>query len=138
VAPEPQADAAQEWIERQKNIPLPKEPWFCIVAEIEPSEPRRPTIKEIQIAVAKHFKVTRADILCARRTVVVVRPRQVGYYLSQVLTLRSLPEIGRMFGGRDHTSALSGIRKIERLRKTDPQLEADLHAIAVSLGGSVA
>lgn len=98
-------------------------------------ESRPLRIDEIQIACARYYGVTRADILSARRTAAVVKPRQVGYYLSKVLTRKSLPEIGRRFGGRDHTSALSGIRKIERLRKIDERLENDLQHLAASLGG---
>ena len=136
-----ESNSTENWIERQKAIPLPtpvKEQWLSIVEEIEPTEPRRPRIEEIQIACAKHYRVQRSDILSERRTADIVRPRQVGYYLSKMLTLRSLPEIGRRFGGRDHTSALSGIRKIERLRKVDAALELDLQTIALALGGSLA
>lgn len=98
---------------------------------------QRLKIANVQRAVAKYFGVTFYDLISARRTVDIVRPRQIGYYLAQKLTLRSLPEIGRRFGGRDHTSVLSGIRKIERLRSCDPTLEADLQAIAASVGGSL-
>lgn len=136
--PQPTVSPLDEWIERQKAIPLPKKPWFSIEAEIGEPEIVRPRIETIQRACAKYYGVSRSDIISARRTAAVVRPRQVGYYLSKVLTLKSLPEIGRRFGGRDHTSALSGIRKIERLRKTDQELEADLHAIAAAVGGSIA
>lgn len=94
-------------------------------------------VDEIQIACARYYGVTRADILSNRRTAIVVRPRQVGYYLSKVLTPKSLPEIGRRFGGRDHTSALWGIRKIERLRKVDERLENELQYLAASLGGTL-
>lgn len=99
---------------------------------------RYPRIDEIQRACAEFYGVRRADILSARRTAHIVRPRQVGYYLCRMLTLKSLPEIGRRFGGRDHTSALSGIKKIERLRKSDATLDASLHAIASMVGGSLA
>lgn len=95
-------------------------------------------ISNIQRVVAKHYGVSIQDLLSARRTAEIVRPRQVGYYLAKVLTSKSLPEIGRRFGGRDHTSALSGIRKIERLRKADAVLEADLQHLASVLGGSLA
>lgn len=135
------ADALEprdEWVARQKRIPIPKALWFSVVSEIGPVEPAKPLIDEVIKAVAKYYGVSRVDILSARRTVSVVRPRQVGYYLAQKLTLKSLPEIGRRFGGRVHTSALSGIRKIERLRRDDPKLDADLRAIASSVGGSLA
>jgi len=99
---------------------------------------QRLKIANIQHVVAKYYGVSVHEILSARRTANIVRPRQVGYYLAKMLTGKSLPEIGRRFGGRDHTSALSGIRKIERLRKTDAVLEADLQHLANALGGSLA
>ena len=138
---EPDPDVVfNKWLERQERLhplPRPKKPWFSIESEVD-VEPIRPRIETIQAAVAKHYGVTRGDILSARRTADVVRPRQVGYYLSKALSLKSLPEIGRRFGMRDHTSALHGIRKIEQLRKTDAQLESDLHAIAAKVGGVLA
>jgi chromosomal replication initiator protein len=105
---------------------------------ILPTEPRKIRIDEIQVACARHYGVTRSDILSARRTAAVVRPRQVGYYLSKVLTLKSLPEIGRRFGGRDHSSVYHGAKKISELRRIDAQLNADVEAITRELGGSIA
>jgi chromosomal replication initiator protein len=89
-------------------------------------EPKRVKIEDIQRIVARHYNVSRADILSARRTHTVVRPRQVAMYLAKVLTLRSLPEIGRRFGGRDHTTVLHAVRKIESLLKTDTALQNDV------------
>jgi len=100
-------------------------------------ESRPLRLEEIQMACARFYGISRADILSQRRTAVVVRPRQVGYYLSKMLTSKSLPEIGRRYGNRDHTSILSGYRKIERLRKNDPKLNSEVIAIATSLGGSL-
>ena len=85
-------------------------------------EPKHVKIEEIQRIVAKHYQVSRADVLSSRRTQTVVRPRQVAMYLSKQLTLRSLPEIGRRFGGRDHTTVLHAVRKIDGLVKTDKAL----------------
>ena len=65
--------------------------------------------------VARQYNVSRSDLLSSRRTANVVRPRQVAMYLAKTLTLRSLPEIGRRFGGRDHTTVLHAVRKIEAL-----------------------
>ena len=75
-------------------------------------EPKRVKIEDIQKLVASRFNVSRADILSSRRTAAVVKPRQIAMYLSKILTLRSLPEIGRRFGGRDHTTVLHAVRKI--------------------------
>jgi chromosomal replication initiator protein len=77
------------------------------------SEPRRIKIEDILRVVSKHFGVSRSDILSQRRHRSVVWPRQIGMYLSKQLTTRSLPEIGRRFGGRDHTTVLHAIRKID-------------------------
>ncbi len=89
-------------------------------------EPKRVKIEDIQKLVATHFNVSRADILSARRTANVVRPRQIAMYLAKVLTLRSLPEIGRRFGGRDHTTVLHAVRKIEALSGSDGTLHEEI------------
>ena len=82
-------------------------------------EPKRVKIEDIQKLVATHFNVSRADILSSRRTANVVRPRQIAMYLAKTMTLRSLPEIGRRFGGRDHTTVLHAVRKIEEMASND-------------------
>jgi chromosomal replication initiator protein len=85
-------------------------------------EPKRVKIDDIQKLVAGHYNISRADILSSRRTANVVRPRQIAMYLSKMLTLRSLPEIGRRFGGRDHTTVLHAVRKVEELSAKDKGL----------------
>jgi chromosomal replication initiator protein len=80
---------------------------------------RRIKIDEIQAMVAKHFKVSKPDLLSSRRSRSVVRPRQIAMYLSKILTSRSLPEIGRRFGNRDHTTVLHAVRKVEQLMTED-------------------
>jgi chromosomal replication initiator protein len=92
-------------------------------------EPKRVKIEEIQKLVAVHYNVSRADILSSRRTATVVRPRQIAMFLSKVLTLRSLPEIGRRFGGRDHTTVLHAVRKIEGLTGTDKALSEEIELL---------
>jgi chromosomal replication initiator protein len=89
-------------------------------------EPKRVKIEDIQKLVASHYNVTKADILSARRTANVVRPRQIAMYLAKTLTPRSLPEIGRRFGGRDHTTVLHAVRKIEALTGTDGRLSEEI------------
>jgi chromosomal replication initiator protein len=93
---------------------------------IRPHEPKRVKIEDIQRTVARHYNVSRADMLSSRRTANVVRPRQVAMYLAKLLTLRSLPEIGRRFGGRDHTTVLHAVRKIENLSGIDQALADEL------------
>ncbi|MGY2050331.1 chromosomal replication initiator protein DnaA [Methylobacterium sp. JK268] len=85
-------------------------------------EPKRVKIEDIQKLVASRYNVSRSDILSERRTAAVVKPRQIAMYLSKVLTLRSLPEIGRRFGGRDHTTVLHAVRKIEKAIGEDSAL----------------
>ena len=89
-------------------------------------EPRRVKIEDIQRLVANHYNVSRADILSSRRTATVVRPRQIAMYLAKSLTLRSLPEIGRRFGGRDHTTVLHAVRKIEGMVTNDQELAGEI------------
>ena len=93
---------------------------------IRTREPKRVKIEDIQKLVASHYNVSRADILSSRRTATVVRPRQIAMYLSKALTPRSLPEIGRRFGGRDHTTVLHAVRKIENLCGAETTLAEEL------------
>ncbi|MCB8829719.1 chromosomal replication initiator protein DnaA, partial [Escherichia coli] len=76
-------------------------------------EAKRIRIEEIQRIVARHYNVSKQDLLSNRRTRTIVKPRQIAMYLAKMLTPRSLPEIGRRFGGRDHTTVLHAVRKIE-------------------------
>jgi chromosomal replication initiator protein len=87
---------------------------------------RRVTIEEIQKRVAEHFNIKVSDMHSARRARAVARPRQVAMYLSKQLTTHSLPEIGRKFGGRDHTTVMHAVRKVEELHTTDPSLSEDI------------
>ena len=96
---------------------------------IRPSDPRRIRVEDILRIVAKHYGVTRADLLSSRRTANVVRPRQVAMYLAKTLTLRSLPEIGRRFGGRDHTTVLHAVRKIDGLVSIDKALSDEVEVL---------
>jgi chromosomal replication initiator protein len=79
--------------------------------------------------VARQYNVSRADLLSSRRTANVVRPRQIAMYLAKTLTLRSLPEIGRRFGGRDHTTVLHAVRKIETLAGNDAALAEEIELL---------
>ena len=90
---------------------------------------RRVTIEEIQKRVAEHFNIRIADMHSARRSRAVARPRQVAMYLAKQLTSRSLPEIGRKFGGRDHTTVMHAVRKIEELRTGDPGFDEDVELL---------
>ena len=96
---------------------------------IRPQEPKRVKIEDIQRVVARQYNVSRSDLLSSRRTANVVRPRQVAMYLAKTLTLRSLPEIGRRFGGRDHTTVLHAVRKIEGLVGADVALAEEIETL---------
>ena len=91
------------------------------------------TIEEIQRRVALHYNIKSSELRSNRRSQAVVRPRHVAMYLSKQLTTRSLPEIGRKFGKRDHTTVMYAIRRIEELRPKDPTLEEDLERLRRSL-----
>jgi chromosomal replication initiator protein len=96
---------------------------------VRPSDPRRIRVEDILRIVAKHFGVTRSDLLSSRRTANVVRPRQIAMYLAKTLTLRSLPEIGRRFGGRDHTTVLHAVRKIDANVAADKALAEEVEVL---------
>ncbi|MCJ9430014.1 chromosomal replication initiator protein DnaA [Kordiimonas sp. A6E486] len=96
---------------------------------------RKLTIDEIQRAVADYFNLRLSEMLSERRARNIARPRQVAMYLSKQLTSRSLPEIGRRFGGRDHTTVMHAVRKIEDLRRDDSQLDDDLTRLSRLLEG---
>ena len=93
------------------------------------AEPRRVRIDDILRTVSKHYGVNRGDLLSGRRNRSIVRPRQIGMYLAKLLTSRSLPEIGRRFGNRDHTTVLHAIRKIEQLMSDDTQLREEVELL---------
>jgi chromosomal replication initiator protein len=98
------------------------------------SEPRRIKIEDIVKAVSRHFEVSKGDILSQRRHRSVVWPRQIGMYLAKQLTARSLPEIGRRFGNRDHTTVLHAIRKIEGELNRNPNLKDEIEGLKRELG----
>jgi chromosomal replication initiator protein len=100
---------------------------------VRPLELKRVRIEDIQRIVARHYNVSRSDLLSSRRTANVVRPRQIAMYLAKTLTLRSLPEIGRRFGGRDHTTVLHAVRKIEGLIGKDNALAAEIESLKSQL-----
>jgi chromosomal replication initiator protein len=90
---------------------------------------RRISIEEIQKKVAEHFNIKTAEMQSARRARQVARPRQVAMYLAKQLTSRSLPEIGRKFGGRDHTTVMHAVKKVEELRNADANFAEDVELL---------
>lgn len=96
---------------------------------------RRVTIEEIQKQVANHFNIRISDMHSARRARSVARPRQVAMYLAKQLTARSLPEIGRKFGGRDHTTVMHAVKKVEELKGSDSGFAEDIELLRRMLEG---
>ncbi len=104
-----------------------------LLQELLRASDRRATIDQIQKKVAEHFNVKLSDMHSARRSRTIARPRQIAMYLAKNLTTRSLPEIGRKFGGRDHTTVIHAIKKIQELTKNDSNLAEDIEILTRSL-----
>ncbi len=104
-----------------------------VLANILRANQRRISIDEIQTRVSDHYRIRKAEMTSARRAREVARPRQVAMYLSKQLTPRSLPEIGRRFGGRDHTTVIHAVKQIEKLRAQDPELDSDIRLLTRQL-----
>ncbi|MCC7048207.1 MAG: chromosomal replication initiator protein DnaA [Alphaproteobacteria bacterium] len=96
---------------------------------------RQVTIEEIQKRVAEHYNIKFGDMHSPRRARAVARPRQVAMYLAKALTSRSLPEIGRKFGGRDHTTVMHAVRKVEELRASDTGFNEDVELLRRMIEG---
>jgi len=105
------------------------------LADILRASDRKLTIEEIPRKVAEHYNIRLSDMIGPKRVRTIARPRQIAMYLAKQLTPRSLPEIGRRFGGRDHTTIMHGVRKIEELMSTDSQLNDDLQMLRRQLQG---
>ncbi len=106
-----------------------------VLQDLLRSHDRRITIDEIQRKVAEHYNIRLADMHSARRSRNVARPRQVAMFLAKQLTARSLPEIGRKFGGRDHTTVMHAVRKVEELVGEDVSFAQDVEVIKRALTG---
>jgi len=96
------------------------------LADILRASDRKVTVEEIQRKVADHYNIRLADLIGPKRSRPIARPRQIAMYLAKQLTTRSLPEIGRRFGGRDHTTIMHGVKVIDQMRATDHQMAEDL------------
>jgi chromosomal replication initiator protein len=93
------------------------------------------SVESIQKTVADFYKIKVADMYSARRPTNIARPRQIAMYFAKELTQKSLPEIGELFGGRDHTTVLHAVRKINELRGKHPELNRELHVLLQTLKG---
>ncbi len=101
------------------NRPLTLDTAKQILHDIFKANNKNVTIEEIQKIVSEYFNIRQSDMLSTRRSRVVARPRQIAMYLSKICTTKSLPEIGKLFGGRDHTTVIHAVKKVESLYKTD-------------------
>jgi len=100
----------------------------CLVDILRVSE-RKVTVEEIMRKVADHYNLRMSDLLSPRRARAIARPRQVAMFLSKTLTSKSLPDIGRRFGGRDHTTVIHAVKKVEELKLTDSQIAEDVELL---------
>ncbi len=110
---------------REINMDMTQE---CLSDILRASE-RKVTVEEIMRKVSEHYNLRMSDMLSPRRARAVARPRQVAMFLSKTLTSKSLPDIGRRFGGRDHTTVIHAVRKIEELKQTDSQIAEDVELL---------
>ncbi|WP_093968469.1 chromosomal replication initiator protein DnaA [Actibacterium lipolyticum] len=99
------------------------------LADILRASDRKVTVEEIQRRVGEHFNVRLSDLIGPKRTRTIARPRQIAMYLAKQMTSRSLPEIGRRFGGRDHTTVMHAVKRIDELRGLDNQIAEDLELL---------
>ena len=104
----------------------------CLADVLRASE-RKITVEEIQRKVSEHYNIRLSDMIGPKRLRTYARPRQIAMFLSKQLTSRSLPEIGRRFGGRDHTTVMHGVKRIEELRSQDGQIAEDLEMLRRAL-----
>ena len=109
--------------------PITLETTQDVLQDILRANDRKVTIEEIQKRVAEHFNIRLSEMYSSRRARAVARPRQIAMYLSKQLTARSLPEIGRKFGGRDHTTVMHAVRKVEELKSTDSGFGEDVELL---------
>lgn len=107
---------------RNINIEMTTE----VLRDLIRSNDRRVSIDDIQKKVSEHFDIKVADLLSSKRSINIARPRQIAMYLSKVLTTSSLPEIGRKFGGKDHTTVMHAVKKIESMQKEDASFAEDV------------
>jgi chromosomal replication initiator protein len=104
----------------------------CLADFLRASE-RKITVEEIQRKVSDHYNIRLSDLIGPKRVRTFARPRQIAMYLCKQLTSRSLPEIGRRFGGRDHTTIMHGVKRIEELKQLDGQIAEDVEMLRRAL-----
>jgi len=112
--------------------PPPVDPkWIRMIEDV--TDPKAPSVKEIKLCVAHHFKLSPRDLESPRRFAKIVQPRQIAFYLARKLTTKSFPDIGRRFGGKDHTTILHACKVIERRMEKDPKLAETVRCLEEQL-----
>jgi hypothetical protein len=126
--------AVPEQVVQQATVmkPLPKSAPTIVWPTI-PDPCADPTISQIQKSVVAHYGLEMSDMRSNRQTWDIAHPRQVAMYLAKTLTKHSLPQIGRRFGNRDHTTVLYSVKKIAKLMQTDAKLTSDINSILIKL-----
>jgi len=114
---------------REVNLELTQD---CLSDVLKASD-RKVTVEEIQRKVSEHYNIRLSDMIGPKRVRTLARPRQMAMYLAKQMTSRSLPEIGRRFGGRDHTTVMHGVRRITELMATDSQIADDIELLRRAL-----
>lgn len=127
AAPAPPQGLQPQAMPAEPDPPLPQPLWFYMVGE------REVTVSEIQAITSEITGVSIRDLKSARRTLNIVRPRQVAMYVAKMETSCSMPHIGRCFGGRDHTTILHAVRQVERLMAEDEGIARTVEAIRARL-----
>jgi len=121
--------AYSSFANRPLSIDMAKE----VLKDLIRASQRKITIDDIQRKVADYYNLRLSDLLSARRSRTIARPRQIAMYLSKILTTRSLPEIGRKFGGRDHTTVIHAVKRVEDLRVNDVAIDEEVEVLRRSL-----
>lgn len=144
TAPQPvsQPESPKEWLMRQISIALPPVDEAKIAqvkASFDPaiSVPKRPALYDVQIAVCEHFGVTICQLVSKSRMKHLAVPRHYALYLAYMLCARSMPDLGRRFGNRDHTSILHSVHKIRDLRETDAFVSSTVAALTSAVEARV-
>lgn len=119
------------------RIPPLEEVAFGPIVHRKQYEPKPPDIKLIIKIVSRFYDIPAMDVMSDRRTANIVRPRQVAMYMARTMTLKSLPEIGRRFGGRDHTTVLHAVRKIGWLLGKDERLADEIEVLKLHVRQAV-
>ena len=114
------------------NRPLTLDTAKQILHDIFKANKKNVTIEEIQKKVSEYFNIRQSDMLSSRRSRIIARPRQIAMYLSKICTAKSLPEIGKLFGGRDHTTVIHAVKKVESLYKTDISFSEHINVLKKS------